>query len=72
MIRPKHRLPQRLLRITPHKSHHPLQLPHPMLHHSTFFQCNIPSIILPKVSAMHNLIKQFLSLLLIRLTYIIM
>ena len=48
VIHPKHRLPQSLLRITSRKSHHSLQLPQSMLHHPSFFQRSIPSVILPK------------------------
>ena len=63
---PKHRLPQSLLRITPHKSHHPLQLPKSMLHHSTFFQRSIPCIILSKIPSFHYLLQQSPPLLFIR------
>ena len=65
---PKHRLPQSFLWITPHESHYPLQLPQSMLNHSTFFQRNIPSVILSKIPSLHYLLQQFSSLLLIRLT----
>ena len=66
VIHPKHRLPQSLLRITSHESHHPFQLPHPMLHHSTFFQRSVPNVILPEAPSFHYLLQQFLSLPLIR------
>ena len=38
VIHPKHRLPQSLFRITSHESHHSLQLPHPMLNHSSILK----------------------------------
>ena len=59
---------QSFFRITTHESHHPFQLPQSMLHHSTFFQRSIPSVILPEVPSFHYLLQQFPSLLLIRLT----
>ena len=62
MIYHKHWLPQSLLRITSHESHHSFQLPHPMLHHSTFFQLSITSIVLSKIPSFHYLLQQFPSL----------